>query len=138
MSRLPDRRLLPRDSARLGAELFGEDHVIQWCELLLQGTVAPGHPDFPDIAWLGGKLGWPDYWSRVWGARGLLHLGVANPGIVLESLADPSWRVREMALKVIHAHGIDDPSGKVDPSVDDEVERVRVQAWRALGREDVG
>jgi HEAT repeat protein len=53
---------------------------------------------------------------------------------VLASLDDESWRVREMALKVIARHGLDDPTGKVDRLTEDPVERVRSAAWRALGR----
>lgn len=39
-----------------------------------------------------------------------------------------------MSLKVFAAHALPDPDGLVDPLVDDPVERVRDQAWRALGR----
>jgi hypothetical protein len=39
-----------------------------------------------------------------------------------------------MALKVIAAHQLPDPAGVVDALTDDPVERVRRQAWRALGR----
>lgn len=41
-----------------------------------------------------------------------------------------------MALKVIATHRLDDPDGVVDLLVDDPNERVRHQAWRALGRTD--
>ena len=77
---------------------------------------------------LGGLL------ARAWGARGLLHIGPpARPGIVLDALGDPAWRVREMSLKVIRRHGLEDPRGRIDRLVDDPGERVRVQAWTTLG-----
>lgn len=125
---------LPRELAAQAAELFGREQVVLWCEGLLSGRVDVDDPAWPDIAWLGGTIGWADYWGRVWGARGLLHIGPpAHPAIVLDALADESWRVREMSLKVIRRHGLDDPDGVIDRLVEDPVERVRVQAWTTLG-----
>ncbi|UNK72033.1 hypothetical protein [Microbacterium sp. H1-D42] len=131
---LPDRRLSPRDSATHAAEVFGRDAVVEWAEELLAGRAGDMDRRYPDIAWLRGTPGWPSYWVRVWGARALLHLGPARPQVVLGATGDEEWRVREMALKVIAAHRLDDPDGVVDGLVDDPVERVRAQAWRALGR----
>ncbi len=129
-----DPHALPKDLATQGVELFGAAAMVEWCEELLAGRASDHDPDRPDIAWLGGTVGWADYWRRVWGARGLLHIGPpARPGIVLAALADESWRVREMSLKVIRRHGLDDPDGMIDRLVDDPVERVRVQAWTTLG-----
>ena len=125
---------LPRDLAMQAADLFGRDLVIEWCEQLLAGRASDDDPAWPDIAWLGGTVGWVTYWTRTWGARGLLHVGPpAHPSIVLHALADDSWRVREMSLKVIRRHGLDDPHGAVDRLVRDPAARVRVQAWMALG-----
>ena len=102
-----------------------------WCVRLLAGTSV----ELP-VEWLGGTPGWAPYWSRVWGARGLLHLGPGDhASAVLAAVGDEHWRVREMALKVIARHEVDDPGGRVDAAVDDPIERVRVQAWRVLGRE---
>src|SRR4051794_31968525 len=125
---------LPKDLAAQAAELFGRERVIRWSEELLAGHLEAGDDAWPDIAWLGGTVGWPDYWARVWGARGLLHIGPpARPEIVIAALSDESWRVREMSLKVVRRHGLDDPDGLIDRLVEDPVERVRVQAWTTLG-----
>lgn len=125
---------LPKELAAQAVELFGRDHVVTWSEELLSGRIGAGDAGWPDIAWLGGTIGWADYWARLWGARGLLHVGPpANPAIVLHALSDESWRVREMSLKVIRRHGLDDPDGIIDRLVEDPVERVRVQAWTTLG-----
>ena len=134
MPALPDRRLRPRECVSLAADVFGLDLIVAWSEGLLSGDIVDDDPRYPDISWLKGTIGWPAHWSRVWGARALLHLGPAHPETVLAATGDESWRVREMALKVVAAHRLPDPTGLVDALVDDPVERVRVQAWRALGR----
>jgi hypothetical protein len=132
---LPTQRLHPRDAARLAEEHFGRDLTLAWCEDLLSGRAVAGDERYPDIAWIRGTLGWAPYWSRVWGARALLHIGPpAHPALVIRATGDESWRVREMALKVIAVHELPDPDGAVDALIDDPVERVRRQAWRALGR----
>lgn len=131
---LPDRRLHPRDAARHAEAYFGRATTVGWCEDLVSGTTVAGDSRYPDIGWIGGTLGWPEYWSRVWGARGLLHIGPPENSIVLlAATGDESWRVREMALKVITRYELPDPDGVVDAMVDDPIQRVRVQAWRALG-----
>lgn len=125
---------LPKDLAAAAVDLFGRERVVAWCEELLAGRAADDDEDWPDIAWLGGTVGWIDYWARTWGARGLLHIGPPDrPEIVLAALDDPAWRVREMSLKVIRRHGLDDPRGRIGRLVEDPSERVRVQAWTTLG-----
>ncbi|MFT4234407.1 MAG: HEAT repeat domain-containing protein, partial [Microbacterium sp.] len=129
---VPSSRAAPAARVREAAELFGRDVVIDWCEQLLTGAVTDDDPSYPDISWLKGTIGWPDHWRRVWGARGLLHVGPpAHPEIVIGALDDGAWRVREMALKVIARHGLD--LDGVTALVSDENERVRLQALRALG-----
>ena len=73
------------------------------------------------------------YWLRVWGARGLLWCwdGEALPAII-SALADPSWRVREMAAKVVARHRLGDALTEVAALRDDCVPRVATAALRAL------
>ena len=58
---------LPRDLAAAAVDLFGRERVVAWCEELLAGRAADDDEDWPDIAWLGGTVGWIDYWARTWG-----------------------------------------------------------------------
>jgi HEAT repeat protein len=73
------------------------------------------------------------YWLRVWGARGLLwNWDPRAVDAVRAALSDEAWRVREMALKVIARHRVDDLQPLVTELVDDPVPRVRAAASRAL------
>ncbi len=125
---------LPKELATQAAELFGRLHVVRWSEELLAGRVDAGDPEWPDIAWLAGRSA-----GRATGAGCGAPGGCCTsarrsaPRIVLGALADESWRVREMSLRVVRRHGLEDPDGMIDRLVDDPVERVRVQAWTTLG-----
>lgn len=82
---------------------------------------------------LDGREGGRDgYWPRVWALRGMRYAyGDAAATSVIEATADRSWRVREMAAKVIGAHAIDDGLDALSRLVDDPVPRVRVAGARA-------
>jgi HEAT repeat len=73
------------------------------------------------------------YWLRVWGARGLLWAwdDVAIPAIG-EALADPAWRVREMAAKVIAKHVVGEHFDAVAALREDSIPRVAAAATRAV------
>ena len=75
------------------------------------------------------------YWLRVWAARGLLWawLPAGLPGL-RTALADPHWRVREMAAKVVARHSVDELFEEVAALRADPVPRVRGAAERALRR----
>jgi hypothetical protein len=82
------------------------------------------------------------HWLKVWAARGLLWAW-AGAGddraldaldALRDALRDGSWRVREMAAKVVARHAIDDLLDDVVALESDPVERVRAQATRALHR----
>lgn len=76
-----------------------------------------------------------DYWLRVWGARGLLWAWDDEAtNAISAALDDESWRVREMALKVIARNRLDDLLTRVAALQDDSVPRVRSAASRTLVR----
>lgn len=82
---------------------------------------------------LDGREGGPDgHWPKVWALRGLLYAwDDSAQAPVVAATADDSWRVREMAAKVIRAHEIDDALEVLSVLVDDPVPRVRTAAERA-------
>ena len=97
-----NRRALPRRLVEDATEIYGRDVVVDWCEGLLAGSIADDDPHRPDISWLGGTTGWKAYWSRTWGARGLVYCGPpARPEIVIAALQDEHPRVRAMAARVV-------------------------------------
>lgn len=64
----------------------------------------------PPAQWVvTGEPSGPEYWLRVWAARGLLWAwdDAAQPAIV-DALNDDAWRVREMAAKVVARHQLGD------------------------------
>jgi len=73
------------------------------------------------------------YWLRVWGLRGLLWAwdDSAEPA-VRKALVDESWRVREMAARVVSKHAIGDAMSGVAALRADPVARVRTAAERAV------
>lgn len=82
-----------------------------------------------------GDASGPDYWLRVWAARGLLWAwDDAALEAVGQALDDEQWRAREMALKVVARHRLHDVVAKVADLQDDSVPRVRSAAARALVR----
>lgn len=118
----------------------GDGHAAAWCVDLLAGRVAPDDPDAPPLAWLGGSAAAQagSYWPRVWAARGLLNgwsNAVADDAVpvLIGAFGDPSWRVREMAAKVIRKHSLDAAAVPLLMLLDDTVPRVRSAACRALG-----
>lgn len=73
------------------------------------------------------------YWLRVWGTRGLLW---AWDDSALEALSraldDESWRVREMACKVVARNRVGGLLDQVTGLRDDPVPRVAAAAQRAV------
>lgn len=77
------------------------------------------------------------YWLRVWGTRGLLWAwddsgATASTRAVTTALHDESWRVREMAAKVVARHALGDVLLVVTELRNDPVPRVRAAANRAV------
>jgi HEAT repeats len=130
--------LTPRQSVEQECARRGEADVVDACIVLLAG----GDADRPFIFAIGGPaaesvLG-PHprqdqrYFLRVWAARALLYAwdDSAQPA-VLTALADESWRVREMAAKVVARRRLGDALPIVAGMHDDQVARVRAAAARA-------
>jgi hypothetical protein len=113
--------------ARCTALLRGEQ-VDDAFLLVLAGPVARQVID-------GREGGVGGHWPRVWAARGLLHAwDDTATAQILEATSDESWRVREMAAKVIAAHAVDDALEALGRLVRDTVPRVRAAAHRARGK----
>ena len=132
--------LTPRQSVEQECARRGRDAVVDGCRALLAGeavddglVLALGGP--PARAVLAGEPGWSEAWLRVWAARGLLWVWEdrALPAVA-GALDDETWRVREMALKVVARHGLGETVERVAALRDDPVPRVRAAAERALVR----
>jgi hypothetical protein len=137
---LEDVRETPRDLlARLAAHV-GEQRAARLCADVLAAD--DPHDNAEMVLFLGGAPGrsildggsWgPDYWTRVWGARGLLYVWDDSVApTVLARLCDEAWRVAEMCLKVSAKREL--------PAADDaarlaghDLPRVRANAMRVLG-----
>lgn len=96
-----------RDAAmiRAAADTLGEAQLADWAVRLLTGAARVGDPADPDPTLIGAVIGWMPYWSRVWGARVLLHVWPSRTSVaesaVLAGLFDEEWRVRVL-LSLIH------------------------------------
>ena len=128
----------PRASVEAECERRGRQAVVGGCieilqriavdDSLLMALAGPAAQQVLD-GYEGGRDG---YWPRVWAVRGLLHVwdDVAASSVV-DATMDESWRVREMAAKVIARHGVGDGLEAVVRLQADPVARVRTAATRA-------
>jgi hypothetical protein len=134
-----NRGVTPRQSVLAECERRGQAAVITGCIGLLEGADADdglifalGGPAAATV--LSGREGGRDgYWPRVWAARGLLHVWADNatPAIIAAT-DDESWRVREMAAKVIARHQVGDALAAAVTLTADPVLRVAAAADRAV------
>ena len=138
-----------RDAAmiRAAADTLGEARLADWAVRLLTGAARVGDPADPDPVLIGAVTGWMPYWSRVWGARVLLHVWPSRAGVaesaVLAGPSDEEWRVRVLCAQITAVHGLGAGVGAVgDLSsfedtllqlTGDPVPHVRSAATRALG-----
>jgi HEAT repeat protein len=130
----------PRDSIERECHRRGKDKVVSGCMSLLGGKSADAELIYalggPPASWVfTGEAPGPDYWLRVWAARGLLWAwdDDALPSI-LTALEDDAWRVREMALRVVARHRLTDAATVVTALRDDPNSRVASAAARAHDR----
>ena len=129
----------PRASIEAECARRGRDAVVDGCRALLRGEEV----DHALVVALGGPAasayepGMPPrddvYWLRVWAARGLLwaYLPQALPELG-QATYDEHWRVREMALKVVARHRVDELLDDALRLRDDDVPRVSAAASRAV------
>lgn len=140
MAATPRWGMTPRQSVERVCRERGSAEVVACCIDLLNGEDVDAELIFalggPPARWAveGGEPG-PDYWLRVWAARGLLWVWEkrALPAMG-EALHDPAWRVREMAAKVAARHQLGDLLPHIEHLLDDPNRRVRAAAERALTR----
>jgi hypothetical protein len=130
--------LTPRQSVERECARRGQAEMVAACVVLLGG----GDADRRFVFAIGGPaaesvLG-PHprqdqrYFLRVWAARALLYAwDESAQDSVLAALSDESWRVREMAAKVVAKRRLGDALPIVARMNDDQVARVRVAAARA-------
>jgi HEAT repeat protein len=128
--------MTPRRSVEAECARRGQLRVVSGCVDLLEGRETDDNLVFvlagpAARTVLDGREG--RYWFRVWGARGLLYAWDESAApAVIRATADDSWRVREMAAKVIARHGIGDAIDAVAGLRLDAVARVRAAGERAL------
>ncbi|HUN31354.1 MAG TPA: HEAT repeat domain-containing protein [Trebonia sp.] len=134
-------RAAPRE--RIAAECLrqGKAAVVAGCIVLLQGqpeevddglvvTLGGAAAEFVLAGHEGGKEG---SWPRVWAARGLLHAWDDRATeAIIAATRDDSWRVREMAAKVVARYQVADACQAMADLRHDPVPRVRWAAERAL------
>lgn len=130
----------PRESIEQECANRGKDAVVAGCIDLLNGrdvdaelVLALGGP--PARWVVTGEAAGPPYWLKVWALRGLLwawdDMALSS---VTSALRDDAWRVREMALKVVSRHRLEDALAIVADLQEDPAGRVRAAASRALIR----
>jgi len=113
--------------------------VVSACIKILDGgdvdeafhRVLAGPASDPILQGLAG--GMDGYWPRVWAMRGLMYAWEDRAvRVVLAGTGDSSWRVREMAAKVIARHKLGDAIQAAADLRRDPVRRVRSAAEQAL------
>lgn len=143
---LPPPRDLDVPLGALVAELVshvGEPAVVTLCLDLLEGASREAHAD--ELRYLTGlsfepgsptldRTRWKEYWTRAWGARGLLHVWDerATPAVVA-GLDDEHWRPAENCLKVATRRQLGEAGPGAVRLLGHELDRVRAQALRTLG-----
>jgi hypothetical protein len=131
--------MTPKQSVLFECQRRSPSAVVHDCVAILSGEM----PDAEFLGVIGGPTaevvlegragGLTGYWPRVWAARGLLHVwdDTATEAIT-GATTHESWRVREMAAKVIARHHVTPAIDAVVVLLDDENARVRAAAGRAF------
>jgi HEAT repeat protein len=132
----------PRESVERACAARGRSVVVDGCVALLSGATDVDRTLIyalggPPARWAvsGGESG-PDYWLRVWAARGLLWAWDERAlPVVKTALSDPAWRVREAAARIAARHQLGDLLHDLEALRDDDANRrVASAADRAITR----
>jgi hypothetical protein len=126
----------PRERIEAECARRGQPAFVDGCVAVLRGGA---DPEFVGVLagsaadrFFDGAEHADTYWFRVWALRGLLWAwGPAAESAVRDALRDESWRVREMAAKVVAKHRVRRAAGAVTRLREDPVPRVRAAAERA-------
>ena len=131
--------MTPRQSIEGARSRLGERYLALECKSVLEGKELT-----PDLGYIlsgpaslsvfeGREGGIDGRWPKVWALRALLYAWDEEvaPAVVVQ-LDDESWRVQEMALKVVRRRQIDEALEKVAALRQSENARVRSAAQRAL------
>jgi hypothetical protein len=128
-----------RESIGAACHRLGEKNVVDSCVRIINdrdmdaefGFVLSG--PHSQAVLNGAEGGVSGRWPRTWALRALLYAwdSCAEPA-VLVCLDDDSWRVREMAAKVVARRHLGDALYHVAALQNDEVPRVRAAAQRAI------
>ena len=130
--------MTPRRRVELECGRRGKDEVVAGCVALLEGVdpeliVALGGP--PASGALTGAASGPDYWLRVWAARGLLWAWDDRAKApIVRALRDDAWRVREGATRVVARQQVEEAGRALAALRRDTNPRVRAAAERATAR----
>ena len=127
----------PRESIDAECARRGTSELVRGCIHLVRGQdadaglmMALGGPAAGKF--LDGRPHSDRYWLRVWGLRGLFWAWEDSAAPAVQAaLTNESWRVREMAAKVVGKRSIDDAMSAVVQLRVDPVARVRTAAERA-------
>jgi hypothetical protein len=129
----------PRQSIQAESSRRGNDAVVSGCIDILTGSSVDGHildvlagPAAGSVI-DGAEGGLTGYWPRVWALRGLLYAWSddAIPAL-MGVFHDQSWRVREMAARVVAKQIVGEAFDEVVKLQQDETARVRAAASRAV------
>ena len=134
-------QMTPRQSIEAECGRRGRAAFVRGCVALLDRQQVDPELIFalggPPARWApdGDAPGGPDYWLRVWAARGLLWAwdDSALPA-VLRAVDDEAWRVREMAVRVLARNAAGEAVGPLARLRADPSARVRAAADRAMVR----
>jgi hypothetical protein len=129
----------PRQSIQTECSRVGNDAVVAGCIDILRGSSIDEHllgvlagPAAGSVI-EGAEGGLTGYWPRVWALRGLLYAWSddAVPAL-MRAFGDQSWRVREMAARVVAKQIVSEAFDDVVKLQDDTTPRVRTAARRAV------